>query len=85
MPLRCARGFDSGSGVGFDVRLHVLQQSGRRAILPGDGGWLFDDELEDWPLVNAESISVSAVDNALWSLELIVPADTSDCSSCCSL
>jgi hypothetical protein len=64
----------------FAIRLVILV-----LMLPGDGGWLFDDWLADPPPVKAELMSVSAVDKALWSLELTVPADTSDCSSCCSL
>jgi hypothetical protein len=68
----------------LEIRLLILV-----LMEPGEGGWPFDDWLDDWlldwPLVNAELMSVSAVDKALWSLELIVPADTSDCSSCCSL
>ena len=35
-------------------------------------------------LVSAESIAVSAEDNAFWSVEAIVPELTSVFNSCCS-
>ena len=48
----------------------------------GDGGELLVLLLEllDW-LLRAESMSLSADDNAVASVELILPEETSDCSS----
>ena len=63
-----------------EIRLLILV-----LMSPGEADWPEDDWLADWPLVSDALMSVSAVDNALSSLELIVPADTSDCSSCCNL